>query len=114
MIRYEQIAATCRHMDAQADEGLDVEEVVTARGVDLDGLLRAAEQRAIRIALIMSGQDPRAVIAGRTQPFGLNLDAKTRELLGPLQLAFIDGFIAGHSTTDPDDRVQRFPEQGDT
>jgi hypothetical protein len=107
MIRYEQIAETCRYMDAQADEGIALEEIARQRGVDLDDLTRAAMQRALRIGMIISGQDPRKL--SKTHKTAVDLPPETRELLVPLQLAFLDGFIAGHSTTDPNDRIQRFP-----
>jgi hypothetical protein len=111
MIGYDQIAEACRYMDAQADEGIALEEIARQRGVETDGLLGAANQRVLRIAAIMSGKDPRTWPRDRKSVVDLGED--TMKLLQPLQLAFIDGFIAGRSASDPADRVQRFPKRGD-
>ena|SRR5436305_270448 len=109
MIDYSTIAEASRHLDTQAEEGRELDELVRQRGIDTLGLMRAAEQRALRIAMIMDGRDPR--LLSRTEKTPVDLSPETRKLLTPLQLAFVDGFMAGRATTDPDDKVQRFPNK---
>jgi hypothetical protein len=111
MIGYDEVASTVSFMDAQA-EAMGLEAMLRERGIDVEGLFRAAEQRALRIAMIISGQDP--TVLARDRFSRIDLDEETRKLLTPLQLAFIDGFVAGRAASDPADRIQRFPERGDT
>jgi len=110
VIGYDEIARAVRFMDSEA-EALGLEVLLRQRGIDVEGLFHAAEQRALRVAMIISGQDPTTFPRDRLS--AVDLDEKTRELLSPLQLAFIDGFVAGRAVSDPADRIQRFPERED-
>ena len=111
MIDYREIASTCSRMDTLAEErGLEI--VLRDEHIELRGLFEAAEQRAIRIAMIMDGEDPR--------PFGrmkgkqpVHLSPRARAMMRYLQMAFVDGFVAGRCVSDPTERIQRFPERED-
>ena len=111
MIDYHEIGSTCSRMDTIAEER-GLENVLRDMHVELRGLFDAAEQRAIRIAMILDGQDPRPL--GRRQgKTNVNLSPRAREMLKYLQLAFVDGFVAGRTVSDPTERIQRFPERED-
>jgi hypothetical protein len=109
MIGYEQVGEACHRMDDEAvAKGL--EQTLAERGIEIEGLFQAAEQRAIRIAMIIAGIDPTSMAQDRKTPIGFPADI--RELLPHLQLAFVDGFVAGRAVSDPADRIQRL--RGDT
>ena len=110
MISYDEVAEACRYADAEAEEhGLEV--MLRMRGIEVEGVFRAAEQRAIRIGMIIAGIDPSSMPQDRKTPIGF--PDHIRELLPSLQLAFIDGFVAGRAASDPMDRIQRFPKRED-
>jgi len=112
MIGRDQIAEACRYLDAIAEEGRSFDELVAERNIDLDGLMYVGEQRAIRIALIYAGVDPTSL--PRDRMTGVDPPQPIKNLIKPCQLAFIDGLMAGRTLSDPADRIQRFPERGDT
>ena len=112
MIGYDEIAEVSRYLDAQSEEGRDFEDLMRARGIDPKGLVKAAEQRALRIGMIGEGRDPRQL--PRDRMTNIELTPEMRRIMPALQLAYIDGFIAGRVASDPADRIQRFPERGDS
>ena len=119
MIGYNEIAEVSRYLDAQSEEGRDFEDLMRARGIDPEGLVRGAEQRAMRAAMVASGVDPTVLsrdMPTRWQEILGDLPApdKIAALMPMLQLAYIDGFIAGRTVSDPADRIQRFPERKDS
>jgi len=109
MIDYNEIAKVCSELDAMSDQGATVDSICAHRGVNPRGLLDAATQRATRIALMVQGQDPRRLPRDRTSH--VHIEPSIRADLKWLEVAFIDGFLAGRAITDPSDRVQRFPER---
>jgi hypothetical protein len=112
MIGYREIGETTSRMDTLAEErGLEI--VLTDMNVELAGLFEAANQRAIRIALIAGGLDIKTLPRDHKTNVDSLFTPETRGLIQPCQLAFIDGFVAGRSVHDPADRIQRFPQRED-
>lgn len=112
MIGYQQIGETCSRLDDLGESGTSFESIAAFYNVNPNDLFQAAEQRALRIAMMMADQDPRKM--PRDRKTHVELDDETRANLRWLMAAFMDGFIAGRAVTDPADLVQRFPERGDS
>ncbi|MFL5861148.1 MAG: hypothetical protein ACJ780_10245 [Solirubrobacteraceae bacterium] len=110
MIGKDQIAEACRYLDALSEEGHEFEDLLRERGIDPEGLFYVANQRAIRAAMIATGGDPRTLPRDRMSTVNLSPEAKA--LLMPLTLAWLDAFVAGRVACDPNDRIQRYPEEG--
>lgn len=108
MIGYNEIAEVTRYLDAASEEGRDFEDLMHERGINTEALVLAAKQRALRIGMLMEGRDPRALPRDRMTT--IKLAPETEDMLPQLQLAYMDGFIAGRSVTDPSERIQRFPQ----
>jgi hypothetical protein len=110
MIDYHEIGSTTSRMDTLAEErGLEI--VLKDMNVQLEGLFKAAEQRAMRIALIAGGYDPRKLPRNRKTNVDRLFTPEMHHMSKFLQMAFVDGFVAGRSVHDPADRIQRFPQQ---
>jgi hypothetical protein len=107
VIGYKQVAEACTRLDALGDEGVELPQICADRDVDADELLRAAQQRALRIGMIMDGRDPHSL--SRTEVTRVTLSPETTKQLNWLALAFVDGFVAAREARDPANRIQRFP-----
>ena len=90
MIDKEQLAEAARNMDALASEH-SLEYVCEKQDVDPEALYWAANQRALRIAMIMDGQDPAKI----TQKQDVHLSEQAELLLPSLIQLSMDGIIIG-------------------
>lgn len=92
MIGKDEIAKAARDADDQASE-LGLPGWCEANGVDLTGLLYVAEQRALRAAMVMEGQDPRTL--SRTEFSVVELKPSSKALIPFLTSVILDGFAIG-------------------
>lgn len=92
MLNRDDIARACRHNDAIVEESGDLPGFFTERDVDFDGLTYLAEQRALRVAMILDGQDPNP-----SRPRAISLPPHLNALMPMFASLFIDGFAAGRT-----------------
>jgi hypothetical protein len=96
MFSYEELAKAASRNDQVTAEDGGFEGAVSALGVDLQAMIAAAEQRAVRavlakygvppevIEIILSGTEPRAAVA--------TLPEKGAKLMALVTAVWIDGF----------------------
>ena len=89
MITRADIAKAVREADAEA-EGGDFASYWRDRAVDLNGLSYVAEQRALRICMIMQGLRP-----DLDRPVEVRMTKTMKDLFPLFAGAFMDGFAAG-------------------
>jgi hypothetical protein len=92
MIGKDEIAEAARYADARAEE-LGLPGWCEANGVDLTGLLYVADQRALRAAMVMEGQNPQSL--SPTEFSVVKLKPSTKALIPFLTSVILDGFAIG-------------------
>jgi hypothetical protein len=100
MIGKDELAEAARYADARAEE-LGLQEWAKQVGVDIDGLVYVANQRALRAAMIVDGQDPTNMPLDRMTT--VRLSPAVRELLPFLTTVVIDGFALGFTAKHKED-----------
>jgi hypothetical protein len=95
MIDLDDIARAARYADALAEE-IGFEAVFARFDLDKDGLLYMQEQRALRMAMIHEGRDPRRL--SRSQPVSVQLRPASRRLMPAFGAAWLDGFLTGFTS----------------
>ena len=88
MINDGDILNTCRDIDALNAEHEDYEGYWNDRDVDINGLMTAAEQRALGLAMMITGQRP-------SQASSIVLPEEVAQLLPAFSTMFADGFACG-------------------
>ena len=92
MIGFDELAESSRYMDALSEEqGYDA--VVSLNGIDSEGLLYVAQQRALRAAMLMDGQDPSKL--SRTVKTNVTLTKQIELMLPSLTALALDNLIIG-------------------
>ena len=94
MIGQDELAESARYVDALSEEH-SFEGWAKIEGVDPDGLLYVAQQRALRAAMLMDGQDPTKL--SRTRKTKVVLSKPIRDLLPALTALAMDGIGLGIS-----------------
>lgn len=86
---------TCRYNDAQAEEhGSDaLRRWGEIKRINLVDLAYVAHQRAIRMVMVIDGQDPTKL--SRTEFTEVHLSPELRPFLNHFAATFIDGFAVG-------------------
>ena len=95
MIHRDDLALAARHLDAMAEEQ-GMEYVVRLHKLDEEGALYVAEQRALRTAMMLDGQDPGAL--SRTEKTPVTLSNEARTLMPHLTALSLDGIMIGIRT----------------
>jgi hypothetical protein len=108
MIGYKEIAQTTSKLDEYA-KGKSLDVISRERGIDAEDLYRAARQRALRIGMLMAGQNPDELPKDRMSH--VTLPPEIEQNLHWLATAFVDGFIAGRDVFDPAEGIRRFPDR---
>jgi hypothetical protein len=95
MIGQDDLAVSARYMDALSDEydGDNMDWVNNLLNVDFVGLQYIAAQRALRAAMILDGQDPRAL--SRTEKTVVKLSPEIERLMPSLTALSMDGISIG-------------------
>jgi hypothetical protein len=95
MIGQDDLAVSARYLDALNDEyaGDDMGWVDRLLNVDFKGLQYVAQQRALRAAMILDGQDPRAM--SRTERTPIHLSPEIEKMMPALTALSIDGISIG-------------------
>jgi hypothetical protein len=95
MIGQDDLALSARYMDALSDEydGGDMAWVNNLLNVDFKGLRYIANQRALRAAMILDGQDPRSL--SRTEKTAVHLSPEIERLMPSLTALSMDGISIG-------------------
>lgn len=99
MIGQDELAESARYMDALAEEHSYTD---LARMMDLDpeGWQYVAEQRALRAAMLMDGQDP--TLLSRTEVTSVKLPLWLQQLMPALTTLAMDGIVIGvHAGRQP-------------
>lgn len=95
MIRYDQMAEAARNNDALAEER-GVVDTVERLGIDYQDAVRIAEQRGLRMALIVTGETERLRQATRANvPTPMPLSTQQRRLADWFKLVYLDGLTGG-------------------
>lgn len=98
MIDRRTIMEAARYTDATLGEhGDDIERFVVAEEVELAGLVYAAEQRAVRMAMILDGKDPRRM--SQTHFTRVLLSPRAQAMIPTLAATWMDAFMAGRRAT---------------
>src|SRR4051812_1258651 len=92
MIGQDQLAESARYMDAMAEEHGFVKWAELSN-IDAKAMLYVAEQRALRAAMMMDGQDPR--LLSRTEKTNVVLSDRAQELMPHLTGMAMDGMGIG-------------------
>lgn len=95
MLSYHDLGQAAAANDAMAEER-SFNEAVEKAGLDRQGLQAFAEQRGIRIALLVTGQEERLkeIVRGN-HPVPLQLDDNQQQIMAIATSAEIDGVAAG-------------------
>ena len=94
MIGRDELAESARYMDALSEEH-GFEKWAELQHINPEGLMYVAQQRALRAALLMDGQDPR--LLSRTEKTKVTLSPVIRDLLPALSALAMDGMGIGIS-----------------
>jgi hypothetical protein len=94
MLGKDEIAEAVRYADARAEE-LGLPALCEAEDIDLDGLSYVAEQRGLRAAMMLDGQDPGKL--SRSQATVVQLPPHIQKLVPFLATVWMDAFFAGRS-----------------
>ena len=92
MIGKTAFADAARDADALTEE-YGLRETLRRRGIDLAGVMYIAEQRALRAAMILDGQDPTEL--SRTETTQVQLSPRVQEVMAILQAVALDGVAIG-------------------
>ena len=98
MIGMEELAESSRYMDAISEErGFD--GWCNSMNIDSEALMYVAEQRALRAAMLLDGQDP--TLLSRTEKTAITLSERVRDLMPTLTALAMDGIGIGlHANRD--------------
>ena len=92
MIGKTAFAEAARDADALTEE-YGLRETLRGRGIALAGVMSIAEQRALRAAMILDGQDPADL--SRTETTQVQLSPRVQEVMAILQAVALDGVPIG-------------------
>ena len=92
MIGIGELAESARHQDALSEEH-EFEDYCRLIGVEIQGFQYIANQRALRLAMMIDGQDPRKL--SRTEKTAINLSPEVRQLMPHLTSLSMDGIAIG-------------------
>ncbi len=92
MIGLDELAESARHQDALSEEH-GFEDYCRLIGVDVQGFQYIANQRALRLAMMIDGQDPRSL--SRTEKTAVNLSPEVQRLMHHLTSLSMDGIAIG-------------------
>lgn len=90
-----ELSEASRYNDARAED-IGLEACVSELGIEMSGLLYAAEQRALRMVLIAQGRDPTKM--SKTQFERISLSSNERKMLALFQSCWIDAACVGIKT----------------
>jgi len=88
-----EIAAAARKSDKAAKELGSLELVVETMGIDFQGFHYIMDQRAMRAAMLLDGQDPTKMSQAVMTP--VRLSERANRMMTVLTAAVIDGFMIG-------------------
>jgi len=100
MIGKDELAESARYMDALSEEH-GFEMWADLSNLDPDGLMYVAEQRALRAAMLIDGQDP--TLLSRTEKTTITLSPEVQKLMPHLAGLSMDGIGIGLHAGRQDD-----------
>jgi len=92
MIDKAALAEAARNTDAYVEE-YGIEQWMRSRDLDPGAVSYVINQRALRAAMIIDGQDPS--LLSRTEKTDIQLSERARELMPMLQAVVLDGIAIG-------------------
>lgn len=92
MIGRDELAESARYQDALSEEH-GWEEFCKVVGVEPMGLHYIAQQRALRMAMLLDGQDPR--LLSRTEKTAVTLSDRATDMMPNLAALAMDGIVIG-------------------
>jgi|SRR4051794_23880089 hypothetical protein len=92
MIGVDELAESARYQDALAEEH-EFEDHCKLLGVDQEAIEYVAHQRALRCAMLLDGQDPRAL--SRTEKTPIDLSPAAQQMMPTLAALSLDGIAIG-------------------
>lgn len=100
MIGQDELSESARYMDALSEEH-GFEKWAELNSIEPQGLTYVAEQRALRAAMLLDGQDPR--LLSRTEVTTIKLSERIRDLMPALTAMAMDGMGIGIHAGRQDD-----------
>jgi hypothetical protein len=94
-ITKDQLAAACRAQDNLADIGTAMGDILKQRGIDPADALYVAEQRALRMVLVLEN---RLKEVDQTKLSPVSLSARERKVQAQFATIWLDGLVAGVKT----------------
>jgi len=92
VIGKDELAESARYLDALSDEH-ELDSVAHMLSLDPEGLMYVAEQRALRAAMLLDGNDPRKL--DRTQKTQVTLSEEASSMMPLLTSLMMDGVCIG-------------------
>lgn len=92
MIGQDELSESARYMDALSEEH-GLESWASINNIDTEGLHYVAAQRALRVAMLMDGQNP--MLLSRTEKTQITLSKQVEVLLPHLTALAMDGLGIG-------------------
>jgi hypothetical protein len=92
VIGREELSEAARYTDALAEEN-NYETVIQRLDADPAGLMYVAQQRALRVAMVIDGMDPRTM--SRTEKTAIKLSDQAESLMTHLTALAMDGITIG-------------------
>lgn len=90
-----ELSEASRYTDARAED-IGFEETVNELGIEMSGLMYVAEQRALRMILIMQGRSPSEM--SKTSFERISLSSNERKMMALFQSCWIDALCVGVKT----------------
>jgi len=100
MIGQDELAESARYMDALSEEH-GFTDWARLMSLDPEGMMYVAEQRALRAAMLMDGQDP--TLLSRTEKTKITLSPEVQKLMPHLTGLSMDGMGIGIHSGRHDD-----------
>lgn len=99
MITSDALLEAARYSDARTEEH-GLEQVIEQAGIDSEALAYVANQRALRAAMILDGQDPRKL--SQTEDSSVTLGPEAAKMMSYLGAMFMDGVVVGITVKEID------------
>lgn len=100
------LIAASRYADAQAEE-LGLMGAIESNKIDAQTLLYAAQQRALRMVLLVSRGEQALVSLSQTEKTGIELKPFEQSMMEQFTITYLDGMFIGWKAAIIDERDER-------
>lgn len=101
MLGRDELSAAVRALDDASDAGVDLPTTLASLGIDGQGALYVAEQRALRVGLLFEGwtEEELRLMASGVNPRRVHIDSSIQVLLPTFAAVWLDGLATGRKVS---------------